>query len=297
MKTLITIFFITLLFFKGTAQELESILEQETTKASFLVPETFKGTRIANGHSVETRKKGIGEFLITHRFGRINSGFYNLFGLDEANIRIAFEYAVTDDLTFALGRSSFEKTYDAYVKYRLLHQKTGEKPFPISITLFGSAAEVTLKGYYGSDDLNFSDRLAYTSQILIARKFSPNFSLQLTPSFIHFNTVPTTDDPNSMFALGIGARIKITKRMAFNGEYYYNFNKFQSFKTYDSISLGIEFETGGHVFQLVFTNSRPMIEKGFITQTTGDFFGGDIHFGFNISRAFQIKKNTNDTPN
>jgi hypothetical protein len=294
MKNITTIIFLGLLYFTGTAQELESILEQEAEKTTFDVPATFKGTRIANGQSVETRKKGVLEFLITHRFGRINSGFYNLFGLDEANIRLALEYAITDNLTMALGRSSFEKTYDGYVKYRLLHQKTGEKTFPISLTLFGSATEITLKDYDPDMEPSFADRLTYTSQIFIARKFSHGFSLQLSPTYIHFNTVPTSDDPNDIFALGIGGRIKVSNRVAINGEYYYNFNKFKSFDTYNSIAIGVEIETGGHVFQLVFTNSRPMIEKGFITETTGDFFDGDIHFGFNISRAFHLIKTHDD---
>lgn len=292
MKTFICSLIFLVFFFGGYAQELESILEQESQETSFNVAETFKGTRIANGHSIETRKKGILDFLITHRFGTLNSGAYELWGLDEANIRLALEYALTDDLTFALGRSSYEKTYDGYIKYRLFHQKEGDKPFPVGITLFGSAAIRTLKDFDPDNEPSFSDKLSYASQILIARRFSQNFSLQIMPTYIHFNQVPKNADPNGMFALGMGARIKLSKRMAINGEYYYNFNQFESFETFNSLSVGVEFETGGHVFQLVFTNSRPMIEKGFIAETTGDFFDGDIHFGFNISRSFQVKKSS-----
>ena len=292
MKKFICSLIFTVFFFGGYAQELESILEQESQETSFNVAETFKGTRIANGHSIETRKKGILDFLITHRFGTLNSGAYELWGLDEANIRLALEYALTDDLTFALGRSSYEKTYDGYIKYRLFHQKEGDKPFPVGITLFGSAAIRTLKDFDPDNEPSFSDKLSYASQILIARRISQNFSLQIMPTYIHFNQVPKTADPNGMFALGLGTRIKLSKRMAINGEYYYNFNQFESFETFNSLSVGVEFETGGHVFQLVFTNSRPMIEKGFITETTGDFFNGDIHFGFNISRSFQVKKSS-----
>ena len=292
MKAFICSLILIVFFFGGYAQELESILDQENHETSFNVAETFKGTRIANGHSIETRKKGILDFLITHRFGTLNSGAYELWGLDEANIRLALEYALTNDLTIALGRSSYEKTYDGYIKYRLFHQKIGDKPFPVGITLFGSAAVKTLKDYDPENEPSFSDKLSYTSQILIARRISQNFSLQITPTYIHFNQVPTTDDPNDMFALGFGTRIKLSKRMAINGEYFYNFNQFESFDTFNSLSVGVEFETGGHVFQLVFTNSRPMIEKGFITETTGEFFDGDIHFGFNISRSFQVKKSS-----
>ena len=294
MKIFICSLILIVFFFGGYAQELDSILELENQETSFNVAETFKGTRIANGHSIETRKKGILDFLITHRFGTLNSGAYEFWGLDEANIRLALEYALTNDLTIALGRSSYEKTYDSYIKYRLFHQRTGDKPFPVGITLFGSAAVKTLKDYDPEDEPSFTDKLSYTSQILIARRISQNFSLQITPTYIHFNQVPTTDDPNDMFALGFGTRIKLSKRMAINGEYFYNFNQFESFDTFNSLSVGVEFETGGHVFQLVFTNSRPMIEKGFITETTGDFFNGDIRFGFNISRSFQVKKSSRE---
>ncbi len=294
MKTLICNLVLICFFVGSNAQELDSILDQESQESTVYVNETFKGTRIANGHSIETRKKGILDFLITHRFGRINSGGYELWGLDEANIRLALEYSLTDDLTIALGRSSFEKTFDGFLKYRLFHQKTGENPFPLGITLFGSAALKTLKDYDPEDEPSFTQKLSYTSQILIARRISQNFSFQITPTYIHFNQVPTTSDPNDMFAIGFGTRIKLSKRMAINGEYFYNFNQFESFETHNSLSVGAEFETGGHVFQLVFTNSRPMIEKGFITETTGDFFNGDIHFGFNISRSFQVKKSAPD---
>lgn len=291
MRKLLLLFIINLgLNFNLHSQKLEDILDQETPNTTTDVFGIFKGTRIMNGHSVETRKEGTLEFLISHRFGRINSGFDDLFGLDNSNIRFGFEYALNDNFTLAIGRSSFEKTFDGYVKYRLLKQKLGAEPFPISLTLFGSATEKTIKDYDPDDKPTFVNRLTYTTQVLIARKFSPKFSLQLSPTYIHFNTVRTTSDPNDMFALGIGTRIKMSNRISINAEYYYNFNPFESINTKNSLAFGIDIETGGHVFQLIFTNSRSMIEKGFIAETTGEFFKGDIHFGFNISRAFQVKK-------
>ncbi|MCJ7467481.1 MAG: DUF5777 family beta-barrel protein [Maribacter sp.] len=271
-------------------QDLEAILEEESVDTTMVVAGTFNGTRLLNGHSVETRKKGILEFLISHRFGRINSGFDQLFGLDNSNIRFGFEYALNDNLTFALGRSSFEKTFDGYAKYRLLHQLDGEKPFPFSLTFLGSATEKTIKDYLPENKPTFSERLTYTGQALIARKINQNLSLQFMPTFIHFNTVPEAIDPHDMVALGFGTRIKISKRVSINGEYYYNLNPFESMDFKNSIAFGVDIETGGHIFQLILGNSVSMIEKGFITETTGNFFKGDIHFGFNISRAFQIKK-------
>ena len=272
------------------SQDLEAILAQESSDTTQLVFGTFNGTRLLNGHSVETRKEGVLEFLISHRFGRVNSGFDQLFGLDDSNIRFGFEYALTDRLTVALGRSSFEKTFDIYGKYRLTQQKTGEDPFPLGITLFGSATAKTIKDYLPEDKPSFSERLTYTSQVLVAKKINPNLSIQLAPTYVHFNTVPEENDPHDMFLLGVGTRIKISKRVSLNGEYYYNMNPFESMDVKNSLAFGIDIETGGHIFQLVITNAVSMIEKGFMAETTGGFFNGDIHFGFNISRAFQIKK-------
>jgi len=267
-------------------EELESILNNETPESSIKVSATFKGTRILNGHSVETRKKSNFEFLISHRFGRINSGADELFGLDDSNIRFGFEYALTDNLSIAIGRSSFEKTYDTYVKYKLIDQKKGKKSFPFSLTYLGSITEKTLKDYDPNNKPTFVNRLTYTNQLLIAKKFSPSFSFQISPTYIHFNTVRTTEDDNNIYAIGFGSRMKLSKRISLNAEYFYNTNQFKSRDINNSLALGIDIETGGHVFQLIFSNSRSMIEKGFITETTGNFFKGDIHFGFNISRAF-----------
>ena len=290
-KYILLVILISLTPFIGTSQdELEDILEQESSDTTLTVAGNFNGTRLLNGHSVETRKKGILEFLISHRFGRVNSGFNQLFGLDDSNIRFGFEYAFTDDLTLAIGRSSLEKTFDVYGKYRLLHQKTGDNPFPLSLTLFGTATNKTIKDYLPENKPSFSERLTYTGQLLIARKINPNLSVQFAPTYIHFNTVEADNDPHDMIALGIGTRIKISKRVSLNGEYYYNINPFESIDVKNSIAFGVDIETGGHIFQLVFTNAVSMIEKGFIAETTGGFFKGDIHFGFNISRAFQIKK-------
>ncbi|MFH6602862.1 DUF5777 family beta-barrel protein [Maribacter algicola] len=291
MKNYLFLFIIvSVLPFKNLAQDLESILEEEASDTTLTVSGTFNGTRLLNGHSVETRKTGVLEFLISHRFGRINSGFDQLFGLDDSNIRFGFEYALNDRLTLAVGRSSFEKTFDIYGKYRLLQQKSGENPFPFGMTLFGSTTAKTIKDYLPENKPTFSERLTYTGQILVARKFGPNVSLQLMPTFIHFNTVSENNDPHDMVALGIGTRIKISQRVSINGEYYYNLNPFESIDVKNSIAFGVDIETGGHIFQLVFTNAVSMIEKGFIAETNGGFFNGDIHFGFNISRAFQVKK-------
>ncbi|MGS2741019.1 DUF5777 family beta-barrel protein [Sinomicrobium sp. M5D2P17] len=288
MKKIIFILLFLCVYTQVSAQDLMEILEEETPENKEYVSAAFKGTRIINGHSIENRKKGILEFLISHRFGRINDGIDELFGLDDSNIRFALEYALTDDLMFGIGRSSFEKTYDGFVKYKLLKQATGKEPFPLSVSLFGSVAWKTLKDYEPEDKPDFSDRLFYTTQVLIARKFNENLSLQLSPTYVHRNSVRIDADPHDIFAIGTGGRYKLSKRVSVNAEYFYTINPLKSVDTKNAFALSVDIETGGHVFQLMVSNAITMIEKSFITETTDDFFKGDIHFGFNISRAFQI---------
>ncbi len=272
------------------AQDLDEILEQETPKVKQYASATFKGTRLLNGHSVENRKKGVTEFIVSHRFGRINLGLKEFYGLDQSNIRIALERAVSDKLMIGFGRSSFDKTYDGFLKYKLLRQRTDKNVMPFSVSVFGSAAYQTLNDLNSGDELTFSQKLTYVSQLLIARKFSPGFSLQIMPGYIYRNSVKTNEDPHGIVSLGIGGRMKFTKRLALNFEYHYTVNPLQYIDTTNSIAFGLEIETGGHVFQIVLSNAITMIEKSFITESTDNFFEGDIHLGFNISRAFHGKQ-------
>ena len=286
MKKIIVTIFVVLISINIPAQDLLDILDSETPKTDNIVTATFKGTRILNGHSIENRKDKELEFIISHRFGRINLGFDELFGLDKSNIRFALEYGVNNNLTAGLGRSSFEKTYDGFLKYSLLKQKTGANSFPFAVSLFGSVAVKTLKDYDPADKRTFSESLFYVGQVLIAKKVSPSFSFQLTPTYVHRNTLRIAADPHDIFALGLGTRMKLTKRVSFNSEYYFAFDESKSIDARNSLAFGIDIETGGHVFQLILSNAITMIEKSFITENTGDFFSGDIHFGFNISRTF-----------
>ena len=291
MKKLIkhVLFIISILCFGQVAaqDDLMALLDSDEKNETEVIS-TFNGTRIINGHSIETRKAGTLDVIFMHRFGRINSGAYELWGLDEAWIRLGVEYAVSDDFTVGLGRSSYEKTYDGFLKYNFLKQTTGVNKFPFSSTAFVSMAINTLKPTDPDLEVKFSSRVSYTYQLLFARKFNKKLSLQLTPTLVHHNLVNTADENNDIFALGFSGRHKIGKRMAITFEYFYQFNNTTKETNYDPLGIGLEFETGGHVFQLVFANSQAMIEKQFITDTNGDFFGGDIHFGFNIVRAFQL---------
>ncbi len=270
--------------------DLKDLLNEngETTE---IISAIFKGTRIINGQSVETRDKGALDIIFMHRFGTLNSGAYNLWGLDDAWIRLGADYGINDDFTIGLGRSSYEKTYDGFLKYQFFHQTKGARKFPFATTAFVSMAINTLKPVDPERDIRFSSRVSYTYQLFFARKFNSKFSLQLSPTLVHHNLVQTPEENNDIFAMGFSGRHKISKRMAFTFEYYYQFNNNTLEKNYNPLGIGIELETGGHIFQLVFTNTQAMIEKSFITETTGNFFDGDIHFGFNISRVFQLGKN------
>ena len=274
--------------------DLMDLLNQENVDSTSIVyaEATFKSSRVINGHSVELRSPGVLEFLISHRFGLISDGIGEFFGLDDSNIRFGLEFGVLKNLNVGIGRSSFEKQYDGFIKYRLLRQQTGLRSVPITAVFFTSMA-INSSVAPPDQDWNFTNRTSYTYQLLLARKFNPNFSAQLSPSLVHKNMVELAQDDNDLYALGIGARHKLTKRLALNFEYYYMFNKPEDRGLHNSLSIGVDIETGGHVFQLHVTNSRAMIEKGFITETTSDFFDGDIHLGFNISRVFNIGKQKN----
>lgn len=285
-KTLMCIVMVSGFFLAKAQGDLLSELEGELdSAANFPVEATFKGTRLINGHTVETRQQGVLEFIISHRFGLLSSGSYNLWGLDQSNIRLALEYAPTSRLYIGAGRSSFEKTYDGFAKYRILRQS--ESGMPISITAFASTTIKTIKDT--PVERTFSEKLAHTGQLLIARKFSPNFSMQLMPTLLFMNLVPTDYDQNTAFAIGAGGRYKVSKRVAINAEYYHQVQALASF-TKNALALGVDIETGGHVFQLHLTNATSMIEKGFVGETINSFSSGDIHFGFNITRAFQVGK-------
>ena len=252
---------------------------------------TFKSTRIMNGHSVERMPPGQLDFRISHRFGTINSGAYEFFGLDQSNIHFGLEYGILDWLMIGIGRGTYEKTYDAFAKFTILRQSAGARIMPVSVSVLSSVAATSIKWTDPERDNYFSSRLSYVNQILIARKINQSFSVQLSPSFVHRNLVTTEFDPNDLWSIGAGGRMKLTKRISLNAEYYYMINSKtnMSREIHDPFSIGFDIETGGHVFQLIFTNSLAMIEKGFIGETTGDWLKGDIHFGFNISRVFTLK--------
>jgi hypothetical protein len=293
-RILLLAFILGLIFARVEGQEdLMNMLEEETGEQTDYTSATFKATRIMNGHSIERMPQGQLDVRIHHRFGRINSGAYELWGLDQANVHFGLEYGITNWLMAGIGRGTYEKTFDGFIKLSPLRQSKGARNMPVSVSLFASTAVAGVKWANPERTNYFTSRLSYVYQVLVARKFNQRFSAQITPSMVHKNLVPTELDPNDIFALGLGGRVKITNRISFNAEYYYVFkpNDYLSDPVYNPLSFGFDIETGGHVFQLIFTNSLAMIEKGFITETTGQWLKGDIHFGFNISRVFMLGGN------
>ena len=263
---------------------LNALEEPETNYAKY----AFKSTRIINGHSIENVSAGVLDFRILHRFGAVNGGLYELFGLDQANMRMSFDYGITDRLQVGVGRSNIGKEYDGLVKYKILRQSTGAVNMPISLSWVSGAMVNTLNWADPNRENLFSSRLSYYHQILIARKFNDMFSLQLSPTVVHRNLVPTRDIPNDIFAMGIGGRVKLNNRVATTFDYFYVLPG-QLPNNRNSLSIGFDIETGGHVFQLHFTNSRGLNERQFITGQNGSWLDGDIHFGFNLSRVFTIR--------
>ncbi len=249
---------------------------------------TFKATQIINTPTVESPGQKVLQFIIMHRFGRLNEGAYALFGLDNATIRFGLDYGITSRLSAGIGRSSLDKTFDGSLKWKALRQTTGA--MPVSVSLYGLIANSTLRDP-GKPFLNARYRTSYISQLLIARKMNSRLSVQFSPAWIHYNLVPTPEDDNNVVALNIGGRWKLTRSMSVNAEYnYLAGHPMVSNNIYNSLGMGIDLETGGHVFQLVFTNSDGMIAPYYLGKTAGSWRKGDIYFGFNISRVFNFKK-------
>lgn len=296
MKKLLLLFLFGLSVSTYAQEDLLALLDEDTEEKTEYTTATFKGTRIINGQSNEIAGAGVLQFVFQHRFGSLSDDFfYNFFGLDNADVRLSLDYSINDWLNIGVGRSSFQKTYDGSIKAKILRQSTGKKVMPISLTAFASAY---INSLIFTDGLphQFSDRLSYSYQLIVTRKFSESFSLAITPSMVHFNLVDTRAQPNDIYAVGVGGRYKLSPRVSVNVEYFPQLQQnfyvegSNNINYNSSLSLGFDIETGGHVFQLFFSNSRGVIDPQFIAQTPGSWADGDIFFGFNISRVFTIVK-------
>lgn len=287
------IIFISLIFFLSAAKlmsqevDLDALLDSETEQRTEVTTGTFKATRLMNGQSIERMQTGQLDFRVDHRFGMISSGPYEAFGLDASIVHLTLDYGITDWLMVGIGRSALEKTVDGFLKLSPIRQSKGKVNMPVSVSVFLGA---DMKGTKpATANSIYSNRFSYTSQLLIARKFSEKLSLQLMPTFVHRNLVVDPLDQNNVFAIGIGGRYKFLNRVSLNVEYYHSLTSHAA-TTYNPLAIGFDLETGGHVFQLFFTNATWNTERGFITATTGQWLKGDVHFGFKISRVFPLIK-------
>jgi hypothetical protein len=292
---------ITGITFHAKAQEdWKTLVSLDSLNTDGYTAATFKTTRLIDGQSIETVKAQTLDFRVTHRFGSIETGIHQLYGFDNADdIRIAFEYGITNRLTVGFSRSKIGENLEGLIKYRLLQQKNNGK-MPISVTLFASMVltpvqDLTVTDTYPGDYSIFAHRLTYTYQALIARKFSRFFSLQFAPSLVHRNFVSNPNDANDVISMGVGGRLKFSKRSAIVVDYFYNVSPMNNTRTssngvtyYNPLGIGWEIETGGHVFTIMFSNAAGIIEPEFITNTTDSWLKKGFKFSFDISRDFKL---------
>ncbi|MBE2230635.1 MAG: hypothetical protein IAE96_08335 [Chitinophagaceae bacterium] len=271
-------------------EDLLKLVEEDKPKKE-RVKYAFKSPRVINGHSMEFLNPGTLDFRILHRFGQLDQGYKNFFGLDQASMRMGFDYGILHNLMAGLGRSTYKKELDAFLKYAPVRQSTGPGSSPVTFALVSG---ITMDGLDWADPNRqnfFTSRLGFYFQAIIGRKFNESFTLQLAPTMVHRNLVPLESDPNNVYALGVAGRLKLSQRVAFTWDYSHVFIGMPDSGYYHPLSVGFDIETGGHVFQLHFSNATGMNERAFITETTGKWGKGEVRFGFNLSRVFQVRKN------
>jgi hypothetical protein len=243
----------------------------------------FKAMKVVNNQSTKLAQKGDLFLYVGHRFGTIKGGVESLFGLDYANTKIEILYGLIDQVQVGFSRESFKKTYNLHVKYGIKSQTTS---FPLSITSYNSVNLDTSLDENQYPNLNFNERYVYVSQLLISRRFNDNFSFQLSPSIVKYNFLTNQFKKDFNYILNYGTRLKISKRSSFNIDYSHHLNRLDNSEEKNVLSLGIDMETGGHVFQLLFSNTQASDEAGVLTGAEGNWTEGDVFFGFNILRVF-----------
>ena len=292
MRLFIIFFFVGSSFRLAAQSDLLSLIDSKDDKTKKEhVTNAFKSSRVINGHSMEFIGKGVMDVRILHRFGLVNSGINNLYGLDQASMRLGFDYGLGKSLTAGFGRSTAAKEWDGFLKFRPIWQSRGGSwPSPVSVVLVTGITYTTMP-WADTSRKNFTtSRMAFYNELIIGRKFSDAFSLQVSPTFVHRNLVGLGSEQNDVYALGIGTRIKISKRTAFVVDYHYIARGLDKTIYKDPLSVGFDIETGGHVFQLHFSNATGMNEKAFITNTTNSWGKAEVRFGFNLSRVFTVSK-------
>jgi len=278
-------FVITLLFgcfTFGQNSLLNEISAESDYENTFQMP-AFKAMKVVNNQSTKLAGKGDLYLYVGHRFGAIKGGIGSLFGLDYANTKIEMLYGLFSEVQVGFSRESFKKTYNLHVKYGIKKQTSS---FPVSIVGYNSINLDTSLDENVYPNRNYNERYVYISQLLVSRRFSDNFSLQLSPSVIKHNFLTTQAKTDYNYVLNTGSRLKISKRSSFNIDYSYHLNRLKNSIEKNVLSVGVDMETGGHVFQLLFSNTQASDEAGVLTGAEGDWLKGDVFFGFNILRVF-----------
>lgn len=267
----------------GFAFSQEDLLKDiDTIKTNTEISQpAFKALQIVTGQSTKLAAKKEWYVVIAHRFGDVSTGFKNFFGLDNASTKLGVIYGITDAVSVSLSRETNMKTFEGGVKYRLVRQNDN---FPVDIVGYHVMAANTDLDKDTYPHLTFTDRLAYLTQALISRRFSDKFSMQFTPSYVHKNLYEPNIEDKNQFLAGLGGRYKISKRVSLNAEYFVNFDNHSFYK--NPLSLGVDIETGGHIFQLLFSNSQINSDIGYLTNASGNWGKGHIFFGFNLYRVF-----------
>jgi len=250
-----------------------------------IVSNTLHGNRIGTGQSVKLTEKGMLNMIISHRFGRLDGGAYELFGLDQATMRLGFDYGVTNRLAVGIGRNNFQKIYDFQIKYSAFIQNLNKSP--VSITGYGSINYITLRNYFPENHNSLIDHTGITLSLMTSRKFGELLSLQINPVWHRNFYAPQLGKTADIFALGYGLSIRISKMIHLNSEYYYLISSPYS-DIVSPLTFGLDIDTGGHIFQLLFSNSRGMTEKVYLTDTRNRWKDGEVFFGFNLIRFFYI---------
>ncbi|KIC62544.1 DUF5777 family beta-barrel protein [Chryseobacterium taiwanense] len=277
-----TLFFLSMLASSLAFAQEDLLKDIDTIQTNTEISQpAFKALQVVTGQSTKLATKNEWYIVVAHRFGDVSKGFKDFFGLDDASTKLGVIYGVTDGLSLSLSRETNMKTFEGGAKYKLVKQSEN---FPVDIVGYNVLAVNTDLSKDNYPDLQFGDRLSYLTQALISRRFSDKFSLQLTPSYVHKNLYEPSIEDKNQFLTGLGGRYKISKRISINAEYFVNFDNHSFYK--NPLSLGMDIETGGHVFQLLFTNSQLNSDIGYLTNAAGDWGKGHIFFGFNLYRVF-----------
>jgi hypothetical protein len=283
MKSYISIIALLFISVYASAQDdLLNELEQDSKTQKFEQP-AFKAMKIGNLQSTKIAAKGDLYLYVSHRFGSLEDGLSTFFGFDNANTKIQLVYGLFDGVQVGVSRESVRKTYAMSAKAKI---KSQSDDFPVNLAVYGTAninSELRKERF---PFLKFGDRLSYASQLLISRRITNSLSLELAPTFVRQNLVLEPFQDHNQIALGAGGRLKLSKRMSLNLDYVYNFNRHEDSIYKNPLTVGVDIETGGHIFQLLFSNAQSTNEPGFISNAEGDWTKGDVFFGFNIVRVF-----------